>query len=148
MSEDSIEFLAKYKNWIAVKKIAITETTAPEDIVLGLSGIRQSVDRKSFEILGVNTAAIDAYALELAKGARKSYPALGEVLQKLNTKEVKETVKNACGGKEELSQIGMTYLFRRVVQGLAFDFDVNPDLLQKAYPNLKVPKPPGRRPKA
>jgi hypothetical protein len=148
MSDDSIEFLAKYKNWVAVKKITITETTAPEEIVLGLSGIRQSVDRKSFELLGINTATIDAYALELAKGARKSYSALGEVLQKLSTKEVKETVKGCCGGKEELTDIAMTYLFRKVVQGLAFDFDVNPDLLQKAYPTLKIPKPPGRQRKA
>ena len=57
-------------------------------------------------------------------------------------------LKAATGGKEELAEIAQTYLFRRVVQGLQFDFDVNPDLLQKAYPKLKVPKPPGRRPKA
>jgi hypothetical protein len=145
---DSIEFVARYKNWLAVKKIQITEGTAPEEIALQLSSIRQSVDRKSFEILGIDTAAIDAYAAELTKGARKSYPALAEALQRLGTKEVKEFVKGATGGKEELAELASTYLFRRTVQNLAFDFDVNPDLLQKAYPKLKVPKPPGRKPKA
>ena len=69
-------------------------------------------------------------------------------MQKLGTKEIKEVLKNSTGGKEELAGIAQTYLFRRVVQGLQFDFDVNPDLLQKAYPKLKIPKPLGRRPKA
>ena len=145
---DSIEFLARYKNWLAVKKIQITEGTAPEEIVLQLSGIRQSIDRKSFEILGVDTAAIDAYAAELTKGIKKSYPALAEVVQKLGTKDVKEKIRGASGGREELANIASTYLFRRVVQNLMFDFDVNPGLLEKAYPTLKVPKPPGRKPKA
>jgi len=145
---DSIEFLARYKNWLAVKKIQITEGTPPEEIVLQLSTIRQSVDRKSFEILGIDTAAIDEYATELTKGTRKSFPALAAVVQRLGTKEVKEVVKGATKGKDELAEIASTYLFRRVVQKLMFDFDVNPDLLQKAYPKLKVPKPPGRRPKS
>ena len=69
---DSVEFLAKYKNWVAVKKIRITEGTVPEEIVLQLSGIRQSVDRKSFEILGIDVEAMDEYATELTKGTRKS----------------------------------------------------------------------------
>lgn len=145
---DSIEFVAKYKNWVAVKKIQITEGLAPEEIALQLSTIRQSVDRKSFEILGIDTAAIDAYASEFTKGTRKSFSALAEVVQKLGTKEVKEKLKAATNGKDELTEIAQVYLFRRVVQGLQFDFDVNPDLLQKAYPGLKVPKPPGRKPKA
>ena len=146
--EDSVEFLARYKDWVAVKRIRITEGTLPEEIVLQLAGIRQSVDRKSFEILGIDVKALDEYATELTKGTRKSYGALAEAVQKLGTKEIKEVLKNSTGGKEELAGIAQTYLFRRVVQGLQFDFDVNPDLLQKAYPKLKIPKPLGRRPKA
>lgn len=148
VDEDSIEFFARYKDWVAVKKISIKEGTRPEEIALQISSIRQSVDKKSFEILGLDTKALDAYAETLTKGARKSFPALAEVLQKLGTKEVKESLKTATGGKEELAEIAATYLFRRVVQGLQFDFDLNPDLLQKAYPGLKIPKPMGRRPKA
>jgi hypothetical protein len=48
---DSIEFLAKYKDWLAVKKISITNDTKPEEIVLQLAGIRQSLDRKAFEMI-------------------------------------------------------------------------------------------------
>ncbi len=145
---DSIEFLAKYKGWLAVKKIQIKEDTKPEEIALQLSSIRQSVDRKSFEILGIDTIALDAYATQLTTGARKSYGSLAEVVQKLGTGEAKEVAKNSTKGRPELVDIATTYLFRRTVQGLAFDFDVNPEILQKAFPNLKVPKPPGRKPKS
>ena len=145
---DSIEFLAKYKNWLAVKKISIKQDTKPEEIALQLSSIRQSIDKKSFEILGINTVALDAYALQLTGGARKSYGKLAELVQKLGTAEAKETASNACNGNAGLAGIASTYLFRRVVQNLTFDFDVNPDILQKAFPSLKIPKPPGRKRKA
>ena len=145
---DSVEFLAKYKNWLAVKKITIKENTQPEEIVLQLSSIRQSVDKKSFELLGIDLAKLDAYATTLTGGARKNYGSLAQVIQKLGTGEVKEVVNGATGGKKELAEIATTYLFRRTVQGLEFDFDVNPDMLQKAFPHLKVPKPPGRKPKS
>lgn len=145
---DSIEFLARYKNWLAVKKIHIDESTKPEEIVLQLSSIRQSVDKKSFELLGIDTAKLDAYATQLVGDKRKSYGSLAEIIQKLGTGEAKEMVNGSAGGKTELTEIASTYLFRKTVQGLAFDFDVNPDMLQKAFPSLKIPKPPGRKPKA
>jgi hypothetical protein len=145
---DSIEFLARYKDWLAVKKIHIDESTKPEEIVLQLSSIRQSVDKKSFELLGIDTVKLDAYATQLIGGKRKSYGSLAEIIQKLGSGEAKEVISSATGGKPELAEITSTYLFRKTVQGLAFDFDVNPDMLQKAFPNLKVPKPPGRKPKA
>jgi Protein of unknown function (DUF2666) len=147
-SSDSIEFLARYKNWLAVKKISIREDTKPEEIALQLSSIRQSIDKKSFEILGIDTVALDNYAAQITGGARKSYGKLAEIVQKLGTAEAKGEASKACKGKEELAEIASTYLFRRVIQNLTFDFDVNPDMLQKAFPNLKVPKPPGRRPKS
>ncbi|MDE1873909.1 MAG: DUF2666 family protein [Candidatus Micrarchaeota archaeon] len=145
---DSIEFLAKYKNWLAVKKITIGPDTKPEEIVLQMSSIRQSVDKKSFELLGIDTVKLDAYAATITNGKRKSFGSLAEVIQKLGAAEAKEAAKGAAGGKDELAEIASTYLFRKTVQNLAFDFDVNPEMLQKAFPGLKVPKPPGRKPKA
>ncbi len=145
---DSIEFLARYKNWLAVKKISINEKTPTEEIVLQMASIRQSVDKKSFELLGIDTAKLDAYAAQLTGGARKSYGNLAGVVEKLGTGEAKDAVGSSTGGKQELVEIAATYLFRRTVQNMAFDFDVNPEMLQKAFPNLKLPKPPGRKPKA
>lgn len=143
-SSGSIEFFARYKDWLAVKKISIGSNTKPEEIVLQLAGIRQSIDRKAFEILGIDTKALDAYAAEMVGGQRKSYGALAQIIQNMGKQEAKERIGKAAG-KTELVEIAATYLFRKAVQNLAFDFDVNQDMLQKAFPGLKIPKPPGRK---
>ena len=147
-SNESIEFYARYKNWVAVKKITIREDTKPEEIVAQIASIRQSIDRKAFEILGIDTQALDAYAASLTKDVRKSYSNLAKVIENLGKQEAKEQISKATGGKPELEEIAATYLFRRVVQNLAFDFDISQEMLEKAYPYLKMPKPPGRKPKA
>jgi len=147
-SNESIEFYARYKNWVAVKKITIREDTKPEEIVAQIASIRQSIDRKAFEILGIDTQALDAYAASLTKDMRKSYSNLAKIVESLGKQEAKEQISKATGGKPELEEIAATYLFRRVVQNLAFDFDISQEMLEKAYPYLKMPKPPGRKPKA
>ncbi|MGC8671361.1 MAG: DUF2666 family protein [Candidatus Micrarchaeia archaeon] len=148
MAEESIEFYANYKGWVAVKKITIREDTKPEEVAAQVAGIRQSIDRKAFELLGIDTQALDAYAASITKDMRKSYSNLAKVIESLGKQEAKEQVSKATGGKPELEEIAATYLFRKVVQNLAFDFDVTQDMLEKAYPYLKMPKPPGRKPKA
>ncbi len=145
---ESIEFYAKYKNWVAVKKITIREDTKPEEIAMQIASIRQSIDRKAFEILGINTALLDAFAAELTKNMRKSYANLAQALQNLSKQEAKDQISKATNGKPELEDVASAYLLRKVVQNLQFDFDVNQELLEKAYPYLKMPKPPGRKPKA
>ncbi len=146
--KESIEFYARYKNWVAVKKITIREDTKPEEIVAQIASIRQSIDRKAFEILGIDTSALDAYAAQITNGMRKSYASLAKAIESLGKQEAKEQISKATGGKPELEEIAATYLFRKVVQNLSFDFDVNQEMLEKAYPYLKMPKPPGRKPKA
>ncbi len=145
---ESIEFYAKYKDWIAVKKITIREDTKPEEIAMEVASIRQSIDRKAFEILGIDTQTLDNYANELTKNMKKSYNNLAQVVQNLGKQEAKEQIQKATKGKTELEEIAATYLFRKVVQNLNFDFDVSQEMLEKAYPYLKMPKPPGRKPKA
>ncbi|MGC8676237.1 MAG: DUF2666 family protein, partial [Candidatus Micrarchaeia archaeon] len=145
--KESIEFYAKYKGWVAVKKIEINEDTKPEEVAAKVVSIRQNIDRKAFELLGIDMAALDAYAASLTGNMRKSYANLANVIQNLGKQEVKEQVSKATGGKPELVDIAATYLFRKVVQNLSFDFDVNQEMLEKAYPYLKMPKPPGRKPK-
>ena len=146
--EGSIEFYAKYKGWVAVKKLEINSDIKPEEVAMRVASIRESIDRKVFEILGIDTASLDAYAEALTKNMRKSYTNLAQVIQNLGKQEVKEQVQKATNGKLELEEIAATYLFRKVVQNLQFDFDVSQEMLEKAYPYLKMPKPPGRKPKA
>lgn len=144
---DSIEFSAKWKEWVVIKKASIRDDTKPEEIAFALASIRQTIDRKSFEILGIDINALDSYANSVAGGKRKSYKDLGEVIQALSSKEAKDAVEKSCAGKPELEEVAKTYLFRKVIQTLGFDFDVNQEMLAKVYPNLKLPKPRGRQPK-
>ncbi|MGC9037197.1 MAG: DUF2666 family protein, partial [Candidatus Micrarchaeia archaeon] len=111
-SNESIEFYARYKNWVAVKKITIRDDTKPEEIVAQIASIRQSIDRKAFEILGIDTQALDAYAASLTKDMRKSYSNLARAIENLGKQEAKEQISKATGGKPELEEIAATYLFR------------------------------------
>ena len=146
--KDSIEFLAKYKDWIAIKKMSITEEVKPEEVAFHLASIRQTIDRKAFEILGIDTKELDSFAENVTKGARKGYKALADAVASLSTKEAREAVEKACNSKPELEEVANAYLLRKVVQNLGFDFDVNQEMLAKVYPYLKIPKPLGRKPKA
>jgi len=145
---DSIDFLAKYKEWIAIKKMSISDDTKPEEIAFHLASIRQTIDKKAFEILGIDTKQLDELANKITGGARKSYKALAEAIASLGSQEARDIVAKACNGKEELQEVANAYLLRKVVQNLGFDFDVNQEMLAKVYPQLKIPKPLGRKPKA
>jgi hypothetical protein len=146
--KDSIEFLAKYKNWIAIKKMSISDDVKPEEIAFHLASIRQTIDKKAFEILGIDTSILDEEANKITGGARKSFKSLAEAISSLSSEEAREAVQKACKGKEELQEVANAYLLRKVVQNLGFDFDVNQEMLAKVYPELKIPKPLGRKPKA
>jgi len=145
---DAIDFLAKYKEWIAIKKMSISDDTKPEEIAFHLASIRQTIDKKAFEILGIETKQLDELANRITGGARKSYKALAEAIASLGSQEARDIVAKACNGKEELQEVANAYLLRKVVQNLGFDFDVNQEMLAKVYPQLKIPKPLGRKPKA
>lgn len=142
---DSVDFMVKYGTWVSIKKMSINEKTKPEEVVMHLSSIRQTIDRKAFELLGVDVKSLDELAATFTAGKRKNYSTLGEILNDFGKKDSKAAIDKACNGKEELKTIASTYLFRAIVKGLGFDFDVNPEVLQKAYPELKIPKPPGRQ---
>jgi len=146
--KDSIDFLAKYKDWIAIKKMSISDDTKPEEIAFHLASIRQTIDKKAFEVLGIDTKQLDELANKITSGARKSYKALAEAIASLGSQEARDIVAKACNGKEELQEVANAYLLRKVVQNLGFDFDVNQEMLAKVYPQLKIPKPLGRKPKA
>ncbi len=147
MDSESIEFSAKYKNWVVIRKTSIYPDTNPEEIVFAIAGIRQSIDKKAFELLGIDTASLDKYAESLISSVKKSYSGLSEAIGKIGTAESKKVIEAACSGKAEHESIAKTYLFRKIVQLLNFDFDVNQEMLSKIYPSLKIPKQRGRKPK-
>lgn len=140
---DSIDFMARCKNWVAIKKMSILGNTTNEEIAFHLAGIRQLIDRKAFEFLNIDTTSLDQIADRLTQGKR-GYSGLEEIVGQLGKGEIKAETERATNGKEELGKVASTYIFRKVTQNLGIDFDVNQEMLSKAYPNLKMPKPPGR----
>jgi hypothetical protein len=144
---DSIEFSAKWKEWVVIKRTTIRDDTKPEEIVFSLASIRQTIDRKAFDLLGIETTGMDEYATKVTTGMRKNFKDLAQAVQSLSSSEAKEIIEKACASKPELQEVARTYLFRKVIQALGFDFDVNQEMLSKVYPNLKLPKPRGRQPK-
>jgi hypothetical protein len=144
---DSIEFSAKYRDWVVIKKASVQEDTKPEEVAFALASIRQTLDKKAFEFLGIDLAVLDAYVESITKGKAKRYNDLAAAIQELGTPGAKATVDKAIKSKEELKEIANTYLIRRTLQSLKFDTDINQEMLSKAYSYLKMPKPPGRKPK-
>ncbi len=145
----SVEFSAKWKDWIAVKKLTIREDTKPEEVAFSLASIRQSIDRKAFEIFGehIDIVGLDSYASKIASNKKKNFKDMADVILQLSSTESKKVVENSCSKNPDLKDIASTYLFRKVVQALGFDFDVNQEMLAKIYKELKLPKPRGRQPK-
>ena len=144
-----VEFSAKWKDWIAVKKLTIREDTKPEEVAFSLASIRQSIDRKAFEIFGehIDIVGLDSYAAKIASNRKKNFKDMADVILQLSSTESKKVVENSCSKNPDLKDIASTYLFRKVVQALGFDFDVNQEMLAKVYKELKLPKPRGRQPK-
>ncbi len=147
MADGSIDFSAKYGNWVAIKRMSIVDGTKPEEVAFHLAAIRQSLDRKAFEILGIKTDVLDAYADSVTAEGRKSISNLVQAIQSLSSKEAKAAVEAATKEKPELQEVANVYLLRKVAQNLKYDFDVNQEMLSKIYPNLKMPKQRGRKPK-
>ncbi len=139
-----IDFIARYKNWVAVKKMAVRKETRPEEIVFHLSGIRNSFDKKLFSIMGINLDLLDEFSRSVSKKS-KTYSELGQVLSALDSKDAKEAIAKSCDKK--ISKIAEIYLLCRVMADSGFDTSVTQQMISKIYPDLKLKIPKLGRPK-
>lgn len=141
---DGISFMAKYKDWVSIKKLSIDANTKPEEVSAHLSSIRLATDRKTAQILGVDTDALDAYASEMTGNMRRSAANLQKVTQIMcdaNTKKQLDAASNPS-----IREAAIIYLFGRMLQNIKIDLEVSPDTLMDMFPGLKIPKPKGRLP--
>ncbi len=139
-----IDFIARYKDWVAVKKMAVRKETRPEEIVFHLSGIRNSFDKKLFSIMGINLDLLDEFSRSVSKKS-KTYSELGQVLSALDSKDAKEAIAKSCDKK--ISKIAEIYLLGRVMVDSGFDTSVTQQMISKMYPDLKLKIPKLGRPK-
>ena len=142
-----IDFIAKYKDWVAVKRIGIRESTKPEEIAFYLAGIKGTIGRKEYALLGINTQVLDAVAEKLTTNMKKDYPSLGIAVSRISDANTKKAIAESCANKD-LSKVAASYLLYRVIKNLGFSPTVSQEALSKVFPGLKPPKSPGRKPKA
>lgn len=139
---DEVAFFAKYKEWISIKKMEIDEKTTAPEVVHMLSGIRESISRKAFELSGIDEGKIDSYVSNLVKGKRKGYSNLAEIFAGIKQNELKEALLSASS--EQLLPVAEAYFMRKLLAELGYGVDVGTEMLSRMYPELKLPKPKGR----
>ncbi len=119
-----IVFMAKYKEWAAIKKLSL-EGSKDYEISAILSSINFTIINKSFEFAGlIDDAKIDS----LIKGKRKSFSALIECLKSINESDEKK----------------LSYIVCKVCENIGYTPYSTPNMLTKAYPDIKPPKVKGR----
>jgi hypothetical protein len=146
MSEEEVSFIAKYKDWVCVKRRSINEHTKPEEIIAVLASVSDTAMRKGFDLSGVNTAAIEAYAVQLTKGKRKGFGSLAEIFSQMKPTEVKAQLLKSCSDGK-LLPIAEAFLMQSILATIGYSSSISPGILSSIYPELKIPKPKGRKPK-
>ncbi len=142
-AEEYVDFMVKYKDWIALKRMGIRETTKPEEIVFHLAGIRRVIDNKSYGLLGIKTQVLDAYANAATAGLRKNANSLATVAQKFGESDAKGAIDQACDNKN-LKPLAEIYLLSKMVTNTGYDTSINQEAMSKIWKELKVKKPRGR----
>ncbi|MCW6159578.1 MAG: DUF2666 family protein [Candidatus Micrarchaeales archaeon] len=142
-ADEYIDFMVKYKDWIAIKRMGIREATRPEEIVFHLAGIRRAIDAKSYGILGIKTAVLDSYANEATKGLKKNANSLAAVAQKFGESGAKSAIDQACDNKD-LKPLAEIYLLGKMITNTGYDTSINQEAMSKIWKELKIKKPRGR----
>ncbi|MEM3227915.1 MAG: DUF2666 family protein [Candidatus Micrarchaeaceae archaeon] len=137
--KEYIDFMARYKDWIAIKRIGIRDGTKPEEVSLYLSSVKNTIEPKLYNFLGIDFGAVENLARELTKGMRKGYNSLAQLLPKLDSKDVKEALAGACKNPDTLP-IAKACLFGRVLDNLGLEAFASPETILKVFPELKIPK--------
>ncbi|MDE1868907.1 MAG: DUF2666 family protein [Candidatus Micrarchaeota archaeon] len=142
-----VDFMVKYKDWISIKRLGIRPDTKPQEIAFALAGIRATADTRSYSILGINTATLDACADSITKGQKKSFDSLAAALSKAGSAEAKRAVDESCQNKE-LTGFASAYLMSKIISNVGYETSISQTAMSKIWKELKPPKPRGRAPKA
>ncbi|VVC71646.1 Uncharacterised protein [uncultured archaeon] len=143
---DAIVFAAKYGEWISIKKMSIDEKTQYYEVMAMLASVRETIDRKFFQLAGVAVDGIDARVAVLAKGRRKALGTLVEIFASMDAQETKAFLASSVPNPKA-EPFAEAYFFKTLYGTLGFNFEVNVETLKKIFPDLKMPMPKGRKPK-
>ncbi|MEM0107049.1 MAG: DUF2666 family protein [Candidatus Micrarchaeaceae archaeon] len=144
--EEYIDFMAKYKDWISVKRMQIREITKPEEIAFHLASINKTINGKVYKLIGIDTKILDEIANKLKN--RRKIAALADAVKKVDEESTKKAIESACTAKT-LEPIARSYLLNKILSNVGFNSELTPEILTKIYPEtkLKLPAMRGRRAK-
>ena len=142
MEEESVVFTARYRGWMVIKKLSIDERTTPQEVSAALASMEATISRKSYEFTGINREIVEAVALKLSAGKRKSYVSLAEALSSLKPSELKAQLLPACPTPAHLP-IAENYMVKCLLDNLGFKTNLDTETLSGTFPEIKVTKPRG-----
>ncbi len=137
--DEYIDFMAKYKEWIAIRRLGIRPGTTPQEIVYHMAGIRNTIDSKAYAVLGINTGVLDKFADDATSGVRKGSAGLAAVAAKIGDAAARQAAGDACADKK-LEPLAEIYLLGKMITNLGYDTSINQSVMSKVFPELKPPK--------
>lgn len=128
--EESIQFVANYGDWRAVKKLKVEAATDARTIMEFLASLGTGIDRKIEENLRktVGLEGVDAAISEIQGKGRE---AIAEILAEVSGRKVNSAIKEACTKPElqkneqkELIGFCKAYAMRKALKeaGLMVDY--------------------------
>ncbi len=140
--DEYIDFMAKYRDWVSIKRLGIRDYTKPEEIVYHLAGIRASIDNHSYGILGIKTDALDSIAKEITSGKSRTAESFGSLIDALNSADVKRRIREACGS-DTSAKLAVPYILNRALSEMGHETSIAQASMSKLYPELKLKPPRG-----
>ncbi|MEM4137773.1 MAG: DUF2666 family protein [Candidatus Anstonellaceae archaeon] len=141
-SKDQVVFVVKHKDWIVIKKLLIDEKVSSQEIGLLLSSIQKSIFEKSYFYFDIEVNKIRQLAKKFVATKRKSIGAVGEIFSSLKVGELKKELEGCCK-KPDHYPLAEQFFVLAVLDELGFNPYPNLEVIQKLYPELKIPKPKG-----
>ncbi|HLC36488.1 MAG TPA: DUF2666 family protein [archaeon] len=129
--EESIQFVSNFSDWVAVKKIKVTNETRPKAVMEFLAGLNTSFDNKieGFLRKEVDLSKVDAALNELIEKG-KSADNISKALAEINgaklgkvVKEITEKPEWQTGEQKEMSEFVKTYAVRKALKELGVRAD-------------------------
>ena len=133
--EKYIQFIANYDDWVAIKKMKITEATDVRTILEFLASLGNGFDRKIAQNLGkiIDIVQLDNALNEaLVDSAGKSAEELGKVIAFVNGAKINKVISElvakvqnlGSAERKEIEQFAKVYAMRKALKecGLQVDY--------------------------
>jgi hypothetical protein len=127
--------------------MVIDSSTTPQEIAALLASIRATIDRKAFDFTGIKKDVIDAYVDKLVANKRATLSDLKKALEEIQQKELNKVLDESCSQNPLLKDVAKSYFLNSLLNKLGLEYSLTTNALSKAYPELKIPMPKGRRKK-